>query len=75
MWKKQPREGEKEEESEGEWMRYVKEEWEGWKVPRRKNAHDNSAVHSVAIPTSGAIYAANPRTFLAHVSPGRQVSG
>lgn len=42
---------------------------------RRKNAYDNSVVHSVAIPTPGAIYAANPRTFLAHVSPSLQVSG
>lgn len=42
-------------------------------MPRRKNAHDNSAVRSVAMPTPAAIYAANPRTFLAHVSPSRRL--
>jgi len=42
---------------------------EGW-----KRAHDNSAVGSISIPSPSAIYAANPRTSLRHISPDRQVS-
>jgi len=55
-------------------MRYVKER-EEWEVPRRKNVYNNSVVRSVAIPAPGAIYTANPRTFLTYVSSSRQVFG
>lgn len=39
-------------------------------MPRRKNAHDNFVVRSVVVSVPETIYAANPRTFLAHVSLG-----